>query len=52
MAGGHKQNTDIIDFYRKKFDMEALLKELNMIQIDLVILCLVKFEDKERILLS
>ena len=38
-GGGHKQKYRIIDFYRKKFDVLALLKELNMIRTDHVILC-------------
>ena len=38
-AGGHKKMYRHVDFYRKKLILKQLLKELNMIQIDLVTLC-------------
>ena len=38
-GGGHKQMYRLVDFYRKKMTCQALLKELNMIQIDLATLC-------------
>ena len=34
-AGGHKQKYRQVDFYRKKFDMEATVERLNMTLIDL-----------------
>ena len=39
-AGGHKKMYRHVDFYRKKFDVTAMLRELSMILIDRVISCL------------
>ena len=33
-GGGHKQKYRVIDFYRKKFDISAVIEELIMTQID------------------
>ena len=38
-AGGHKQMYRLVDFIEKNLICQVQLKELNMIQIDLVTLC-------------